>query len=195
VQISIPNILTICRILLTPLFVILVQRNLFGHALLIFTLAGVSDALDGLIARIFNQRTQLGAFLDPIADKLLLVSAFVSLSIPGILPGWLAVIVISRDVMILMGIAVLTITGVGFQIQPSWISKCTTFAQIAAIFLTLLQIQMQASQLAVILGSLHWLTAAVTILSGLHYIYLGMGILQAGTDQGAGRERDPDRRP
>ncbi len=180
-KISIPNILTICRILLTPLFVILAQRNLFGHALLIFALAGVSDALDGLIARLFNQRTELGAFLDPIADKLLLISAFISLAVPGILPGWLAVIVISRDVLILMGIAVLTVTGVGFQIHPSWISKCTTFAQIAVIFLTLLQLQLE--DLLPLLEPLFWLTAGLTILSGLHYIYLGMNILQAGTDQ------------
>jgi len=183
-KISIPNILTIFRILLTPLFVILAQKNLFGHALLVFTLAGVSDALDGLIARLFNQRTELGAFLDPIADKLLLISAFISLSVPGILPGWLAVIVISRDVLILMGIAVLTVTGIDFQIRPSWVSKCTTFAQIAVIFFSLLQLRLAG--LLPVLEPLYWLSAGLTILSGLHYIYLGMTILQAGTDQKPG---------
>ncbi|MEA1899712.1 MAG: CDP-alcohol phosphatidyltransferase family protein, partial [Thermodesulfobacteriota bacterium] len=100
--INIPNILTVIRILLTPLFVIFLLRNLFSFALLVFTIAAISDALDGLFARYFNQHTALGAYLDPIADKLLLTSAFVSLAILKIVPGWLTVIVISRDILILL---------------------------------------------------------------------------------------------
>lgn len=179
--ISIPNILTIARILLTPLLVILVQKGLLGYALLTFTLAGVSDALDGLLARALNQRTELGAFLDPIADKLLLVSAFVSLAVVGFVPGWLAVIVISRDVVILLGISVLTITGIAFRIQPSVLSKCTTFGQIATVFAVLLESQQGLPK--PVLPPLFWATAILTMLSGLHYIYKGMAILQAGTDQ------------
>ena len=93
------------RILLTPLFVIFLIRGLYVPALFVFTIAAVSDGLDGFIARVFNQRTILGAYLDPIADKLLLSSAFVSLAVLDILPAWLTVIVISRDVIIFMGIA------------------------------------------------------------------------------------------
>ena len=96
--INIPNILTVLRILITPLFVILLIRDLHGYALLLFVLAGVSDGLDGLIARMFNQRSDLGAVLDPIADKLLLTAAYLSLGILKDIPGWLVVVVISRDV-------------------------------------------------------------------------------------------------
>jgi cardiolipin synthase len=185
--ISIPNIITLVRILLTPLLVILVQKGLFGYALLVFTLAGISDGLDGLLARWCNQRTELGAYLDPIADKLLLISAFVSLAVAGIEPDWLAVIAISRDVVILVGISVLTITGIGFRIQPSWLSKCTTFAQISTVFAVLLELRHGLPK--AVLTPLFWATAILTILSGLHYIYKGMAILQAGTDR-----KDPSTR-
>ena len=177
--INVPNLLTIVRILLTPLFVIVLLKDLFGPALLIFSLAGVSDALDGFIARYFNQRTTLGAYLDPIADKLLLVSAFVSLAILKIVPGWLTVIVISRDVLIVMGIAIFTITEKPYKIKPSIISKITTVAQITTIILALVNIGFAGY--ATLMGALFWVTAGLTTISGLHYIYFGMNILQNGS--------------
>jgi len=176
VPINIPNLLTIIRILLTPLFVIVLLRDLFGPALLIFTIAGISDALDGFIARYFNQRTTLGAYLDPIADKLLLVSAFVSLAILKIVPGWVTVIVISRDVLIVMGIAIFTITEKSYKIKPSFISKMTTTAQIMTIIMALVHVGIAGY--SVLLEILFWVTAGLTTVSGLHYIYFGMNILQ-----------------
>ncbi|MCK7510825.1 MAG: CDP-alcohol phosphatidyltransferase family protein [Desulfobacterales bacterium] len=101
-----------------PLFVILLLRDLHGLALLMFVLAGISDGLDGLIARMFNQRSDLGAVLDPIADKLLLSAAYVSLGVLAHIPGWLAVVVISRDVLIVTGIAVLSFCRIDFDIRP-----------------------------------------------------------------------------
>lgn len=178
-KINIPNILTIIRILLVPLFVISLMKDLFFSALLVFTVAGLSDGLDGLIARYFNQRTVLGAYLDPIADKLLIISAFVSLAVLKIIPGWLTVIVISRDVLILLGIAVFSITDITVDIKPSFVSKCTTVAQISTVIFILLNPEISGA--ALIKYSFYWLTAGLSILSGFHYIYKGMNILQSAS--------------
>jgi cardiolipin synthase (CMP-forming) len=177
--INLPNLLTIIRILLTPLFVIVLLKDLFGPALLIFSIAGISDGLDGFIARYFNQRTTLGAYLDPIADKLLLMSAFVSLAILKIVPSWVTVIVISRDVLIVMGIAIFTLTEKKYKIKPSFISKITTVAQITTVILALVNLHVVGY--SVLMGTLFWVTAGLTIVSGLHYIYFGMNILQNGS--------------
>jgi cardiolipin synthase len=174
--ISIPNILTLVRILLTPVFVILLLRDLFPMALLVFAIAGVSDGLDGLIARYMNQRTALGAYLDPAADKLLLVSAFVSLAVLGVIPPWATVIVITRDVIIVLGLAILTLTEKKYEINPSMVSKCTTTAQIITVLVTLYD--PARVKLAMLHPVLLWSTAILTTLSGLHYIYIGMSILQ-----------------
>ena len=174
--INIPNILTIIRILLTPLFVIFLLKNLLSFALLVFTIAAISDALDGLFARYFNQHTVLGAYLDPIADKLLLTSAFVSLAILKIIPGWLTVIVISRDVLILLGVAIFAMTDINFEVKPSIASKCTTVAQLSTVFLALLHPKIP--DFYIVQMSLYWITAGLTIISGLHYIYIGLNILQ-----------------
>jgi len=175
-SLNIPNILTVIRILLTPLFVIFLIKNLYSCALLTFTVAGISDGLDGLLARYFNQRTVLGAYLDPIADKLLLTSAFVSLAILKVIPGWLTVIVISRDILITIGIVIFSIVNIDFVVKPSIASKCTTVSQLATVFLTLLSLSIPIT--IFIKFPLYWLTAALTIISGLHYIYIGLNILQ-----------------
>ena len=174
--ISIPNILTLLRILLTPLFVILLLGEDYNLALIIFILAGLSDGLDGLIARYLNQRTAIGAYLDPVADKLLLVSAYIGLAVLNVIPDWVAVIVISRDVIISLGIAVFTMTEKTYEVRPSLISKFTTTAQILTVILALFD--PDQSRLAIIHLPVLWATSAVTIISGLHYIYIGMGILQ-----------------
>ena len=175
-SLNIPNILTVIRILLTPLFVIFLIKNLYSCALLTFTVAGISDGLDGLLARYFNQRTVLGAYLDPIADKLLLTSAFVSLAILKVIPGWLTVIVISRDILITIGIVIFSIVNIDFVVKPSIASKCTTVSQLATVFLTLLSLSIPIT--IFIKFPLYWLTAVLTIISGLHYIYIGLNILQ-----------------
>jgi cardiolipin synthase len=180
--VSIPNILTLLRILLTPLFVIALLRRQYPLGLVVFALAGISDALDGFIARYFNQRTQLGAYLDPLADKVLLVSAFVCLGVLEVLPAWLAVIVITRDIIIILGIAILTITEKPYKVQPSIVSKCTTAAQLITI--TVLLLHQSYGLLAAALTPLYWLVAGLTMVTGLHYIYLGMVILQEGEEGG-----------
>ena len=175
-SISIPNILTLVRILLTPVFVILLLRDSFSTALMVFAVAGISDGLDGLIARYMNQRTALGSYLDPAADKLLLTAAFVALALLGIIPAWLTVIVITRDVIIVLGLAILTLTEKKCAINPSMVSKCTTTIQLLTVFISLYD--HSHVKLAPLHPILIWCTAAITILSGLHYIYIGMNILQ-----------------
>jgi cardiolipin synthase len=175
--INIPNTLSIIRILLTPLFVILLIRGMFLSSLLVFAIAGVSDALDGLSARYLNQRTVLGAYLDPIADKILLMSAFITLAVLDVIPPWLTVIVISRDVIIVIGHAVSAILTIPIEIKPSVASKCTTVAQLLTIFLALLS-PAGAGNMLLIKKAFCWFTACLTIASGLHYIYVGLSILQ-----------------
>ncbi len=173
---SIPNILTLLRILLTPLFVILLLRDMFSYALLVFAAAGLSDGLDGLIARYMNQRTVLGAYLDPAADKLLLSSAFIALAVLDVLPPWITVVVISRDVFIVLGLAILTLTEKKYTVKPTLVSKCTTTAQIIMVLVSLYD--PRQLKLAWLHPTIMWCTAGFTILSGLHYIYIGMSILQ-----------------
>ncbi len=179
--INVPNFITVIRILLTPLFVIFLQRNMFPSAILVFTIAGVSDGLDGFIARYFNQRTELGAYLDPIADKFLLIASFVTLGVQQYIPGWLAVIVISRDIVIVMGIAVLNIMDVKIRIHPTLISKMTTFVQLFTVFLTLLYPQTPSEPLTKYV--MFWITAVLTTFSGLHYMMLGLNTFQNGQDK------------
>lgn len=175
-SINIPNILTAIRILLTPLFVIFLLKNLFHFALLVFSVAAISDGLDGLLARYFNQYSVLGAYLDPIADKLLLTSAFATLAVMKIIPAWLTVIVLSRDILIITGIAVFALTDISIPIKPSLVSKWTTVAQLLTIFLTLLDPKIPGAQL--FKWFLYWITAGLTITSGLHYVYYGLNVLQ-----------------
>ncbi len=183
ISINIPNILTLIRILLVPLFVLSLIWHLMGYALFVFALAAVTDALDGFLARWLHQRTLLGAYLDPLADKLLSTAAFISLTLIGIIPAWLAVIVISRDLLIVLGIAMLKIMDVAFEMAPCKTSKATTLAQMLTICLALLAGD------AGFLFVAYILTAALTLVSGLQYIYRGMNLLQngGGPDGGDGR--------
>ena len=174
--INVPNVLTLIRILLTPLFVIFLINDLFSLALLVFFIAAISDSLDGLCARYFNQYTVFGTYLDPIADKLLLSSAFVSLAILKLLPGWLAVIVLSRDILIVTAIAVFAITDIRIEMKPSLVSRVTTVFQMLTILISLLDLTF--FKVNTLKWSLFCLTTIITITSGFHYIYFGLNVLQ-----------------
>jgi cardiolipin synthase len=172
---NLPNILTLTRVLMIPFFVIFIINKHFGWALITFVIAGITDGVDGLIARITHQRTELGAYLDPIADKLLLFSAFITLAIIEVIPSWLVVIVITRDVIILVGFLVMLLTNYHPKINPSFLSKMTTVFQILTIVLVLFMgyypAFKQISMIAI------YGTAVMTVLSGAHYIYIGTRIL------------------
>jgi len=152
------------RIFLTPLIIIFLIQGTYGRALIIFVLAGITDVVDGLIARAWQLKSPLGAYLDPVADKLLISSSFVTLSVFHKIPPWLAVLVISRDVVILGGVAVLKLFEVRVPIQPSRASKLAPEAVLTACF---------------------WLTAILTIASGLHYLARGLRYLSATNQTGS----------
>ena len=172
---NIPNLLSLLRIILVPVIIIFLIQDSYAKALIAFTAAGLTDALDGTLARLMNQQTELGAFLDPLADKILLSTSFIALSIFGLIPGWLTVIVISRDFIILLGIIILSMMSVKYEIKPLFVSKITTALQIGTVFLTMFlksfNYDIVSHDLIIILS---WLTAFFTIISGLFYIFKGI---------------------
>lgn len=169
------NQLTILRVLLIPAFVILVLYDYPGWALLTFVAAGVTDALDGLIARRTGQKTTLGAWLDPMADKLLLVTTFVMLTLPGLgqanrLPVWLTVLVISRDVAIVLTVAIVNMAVGPRTFRPSFFGKVATVVYILTCTATLLFNYLD--QPSVVVDAFVYGALAITLISGLHYIVL-----------------------
>jgi cardiolipin synthase (CMP-forming) len=172
---NIPNLLTIGRILLVPLLVIFLLDGRQLAAFWVFVLAGVTDGLDGFLARVLRQKTDFGAFIDPIADKLLLITSYVTLAVLDVLPKWLAVIVVSRDLLIWGGIGILMLYDRDFKIEPSLASKITTFFQLLTVVFYLGQDYFQP---VFPWGfALIYPTAAFTVFSGMHYIVRGLKIL------------------
>jgi len=172
------------RIILVPVFVIFLIQTEYDKALVTFMVAGLTDALDGTLARLLKCQTTLGAYLDPIADKLLLVTSFVTLAIFGLIPGWLAVIVISRDFIILLGIAILSLMSVAYEIKPAVVGKITTALQVATIFLALLYKAVTHDFQYYWIMGFCWATALFTVISGLVYIIRGVRILnQSSPDE------------
>jgi cardiolipin synthase (CMP-forming) len=127
---NIPNTLTLLRILLVPVVIWAIAQGDYTLAFMLFVIAGVTDALDGFIAKRFNMRTELGAYLDPLADKLLIMSIYTSLAMTNALPVWLALLVFSRDVLIMGGVQVASLMANPVDIKPNFLSKMNTTAQI-----------------------------------------------------------------
>ena len=171
---NIPNFLSLLRIILVPAIVIFLIQGSYGIALITFAFAGLTDAVDGTLARLLKSQTKLGAYLDPIADKMLLASSYVTLSILGILPGWLTVLVISRDFIILFGIAILSLLSVPHEIKPAVVSKITTALQLGTIFFALLFQTVSHDFTHNWITIFCWLTGIFTIISGSLYIIRGI---------------------
>jgi cardiolipin synthase len=167
-RLTVPNIITIARILLTPLFIIVLIQKRYPEALGIFVLAGLSDMADGLIARRWQQRSPLGTFLDPLADKLLMCSSFVTLAIYNHIPPWLAVIVISRDLVLIFGVTLFKLVNFPVVVRPSLAGKLSTATQVTTVFLVLVVTAWNLSPNFLI--ALFWLTGILTTISGIHYI-------------------------
>jgi len=188
---NIPNFLSLLRIILVPVFVIFLIHQEYNNALITFVIAGLTDVLDGTMARLLNSQTKLGSYLDPIADKLLLTTSFVTLAILGIIPSWLTVIVISRDFIILLGIAIISLMSINFEIKPAFIGKVTTALQIAAVFFSLLNkavihdlnYNILKVELPVWILALFFLTASFSVASGLVYIARGIKIINSNTSK------------
>ncbi|MFC1493795.1 CDP-alcohol phosphatidyltransferase family protein [Thermodesulfobacteriota bacterium] len=172
---TVPNIITMIRILLAPIFVIYVIDGRLVTGLVVLIIGGISDGVDGLIARLFNQKSELGTWLDPLADKIILVCAFISLGIMGFLPSWLTVVVISRDLLILIGIAIIYLTGIKLKISPVFISKITTCLQFTTVITVLARTYLTFMEGKYIY--LYYLTALFTIVSFLQYLYQWLNMM------------------
>lgn len=172
---NLPNTLTLLRILLVPAFLIAVLYDWRGWALALFAAAALTDLLDGFLARRLEQRTLLGVYLDPVADKLLIAVAYVILAAKTLLPAWLAVLVVFRDLIVTLGAAVLYLTGRGVAIVPSVWGKQCTFLQLVTAGLVLATAW--AGAWSGILPYLFILTGLLTVLSGAHYLIAGAGNL------------------
>jgi cardiolipin synthase len=178
------NQLTLLRMLLIPAFVILVVYGHLGWALVVFVTAGVTDALDGLIARRSGQKTSLGAWLDPMADKLLLVTTFVVLTIPGLnlanrLPVWLTVCIISRDVVIVATVAIVNLAIGPRTFRPSIYGKIATATYIVTAVAAMLFNYLGHHSVIVDIGI--YLSLAITLVSAFHYIWHARRIIDAPT--------------
>lgn len=171
---TIPNLLSVLRMGLVPLFIIAVIDGESTRALIIFVVAGVTDALDGFIARFANQQSLLGTYLDPIADKILLTSAYISLSIPSLnhgvqIPLWITVLVIARDLLLVVVALILYLAAGVRTFPPSILSKLNTLAQVITVPVVLLSGVLPG--LEAVATTLLYLVAVLTVSSGLDYIY------------------------
>ncbi len=170
---NLANRLTICRIILIPVFITAVMYHRLDIAFIVFVMATITDGLDGYIARMRKEQTRFGTIMDPIADKMLIGSAFISFSLVGGLPDYLKmpvyvpIIIISRDVFILLGAMIIYLLAGKIDVKPTVVGKVTTFFQMFTIICVLLRF---------VYSSWIWnITVALTIISGLDYLRIGSG--------------------
>ena len=172
---NIPNSITLLRIVAVPVFLSLLVDGRHSAALIVFVLAGLSDAVDGAVARITNTRTQLGEHLDPLADKLLLLSAFITLGILGAVPAPLMIVVLVRDVVVLSGCLLASaIMDTTIKIIPSMWGKVTTFLQLVTVGVVLLSLAAWVPVPPIVLTMVFVAAAAATVISGIDYVIYGL---------------------
>jgi cardiolipin synthase len=165
------NWLTVLRILLVPVFVTLLVYRRPGPAMLVFATAALTDLLDGWVARRHGLQSRLGAFLDPLADKLLLTASFVTLTWLKVIPFWITAVVLSRDAFLALGTLLLHMIGARVYPRPSWAGKAATFFQVLAVLVGLLGYYWGVRR---VWPPLLWVAAAFTVISGLQYLVQGM---------------------
>jgi cardiolipin synthase len=169
IRLSIPNLITLARILMVPVVVWAIAAGEMTIAFLVFLLAGLSDLIDGFLAKRFNMATELGAYLDPLADKAMIVSIYVTLGIAGAIPRWLVILVVSRDIMIVTAVMLSWLIGKPVALKPLAVSKLNTVAQIllALVVLASLGFAFDAGWL---IQGLTALVAILTLASVVIYI-------------------------
>ncbi|TCH96026.1 CDP-alcohol phosphatidyltransferase family protein [Roseococcus sp. SYP-B2431] len=175
---TLPNLITLARLAAVPATIWLILNQRLDIAFLLFVAAAVSDGLDGWLARYTNARTAIGALLDPVADKALLVSVYVTLAAMGVLPDWLAILVVFRDLVIVGGLLLLWMLGARTAIRPLYVSKLNTAMQLVLAGFALFHAGFGA-ELRTTLLVLVWLTAATTLWSGLAYVVVAGRRLKA----------------
>lgn len=173
---TIANLITLLRIVLVPVIIWALLSDQMLMAFLMFLLAGVSDAVDGTVARYFDQQTELGTVLDPIADKLMLVSVFIILAMLEHIPLWLVILIVSRDLLIILGVTLAFLLSFEFTIKPLRVSKATTLLQIllAAWILSSLAFEFDFNGIK---SALEWTTGLLTGLSAVAYIWEGIKLI------------------
>lgn len=171
---GLPNWLTVVRIILIPVFVTLLVYRRPTAALVVFLLAGLTDVLDGYIARSRGSLTRLGAFLDPMADKLLLTASFITLTYLKVIPFWITAVVISRDLVLILGAALIHVAGGTIYPTPTWLGKASTFFQMATVLAAMLSIYFKVPTAPRLF---FWLTAIFTMASGIQYLHQGTRLL------------------
>ena len=168
-HLSIPNLITLGRILLVPVVVWAIASGAMWIAFVLFLGAGLSDAVDGYLAKRFHMTTELGAYLDPLADKALIVSIYIALGVNGLIPGWLVILVVSRDIMIVGAVMLSWLVGIPIKVKPLLVSKLNTVAQIvfACVVLGTLGFGYPLPTISLILMGV---VAALTLLSVAAYV-------------------------
>ena len=166
---TLPNLITVARFIMVPLVILAMINGEMLTAFVLFLLAGVSDGLDGFIARNFNQRSELGAWLDPVADKFLLVSVFVMLGWLGVLPNWLVIFAVSRDALIVGAVVLSSLLENPVEMRPLLISKANTMVQIVLLVLVLADLAGLA-RLDAVIGWMIYAVAGLTIASASAYL-------------------------
>ncbi|MGH7812848.1 MAG: CDP-alcohol phosphatidyltransferase family protein [Candidatus Binataceae bacterium] len=169
---NLPNFLTLCRLGSVPVFLTLLSRHHYSAALYLFAAAAITDGLDGAVARWMDTRTELGAFLDPFADKVMLLSAFIVLTLNDTFPGYVLSVVAVRDLIIIAGYLMLSFfTGERVPVRPSFIGKLSTLLQVLCIIAALEKIGLPWPHY---FNGLLYVTVAATAASGVQYIYHGL---------------------
>ena len=178
-MLNLPNFLTLIRILTIPFFLVYLAYHRYGEAFIVFVLGGITDFLDGLTARLMHQQTAIGAYLDPAADKLLVITSFAMLGLIDGIPMWLAVVVISRDVLLILGYGIIYfLMDEWFPAKPSWIGKSSTMLQLFTLGTALALLAKPGFLPGWALTGLIASTAIATVASGVQYIYRGLVWLQ-----------------
>jgi cardiolipin synthase len=172
IPINLPNSLTVLRILLVPVFVGLLLYGHYDAALITLLIAALTDVLDGMIARLTDQRTRLGEYLDPLADKLLLMSAIITLSVLDFIPIWAVIVVVSRDAILLVGTVIANLSETNINISPTAMGKGTTFAQVCYVIAIMLQVTGQVP--VSLVEPFLWVMVILTVGSGVHYLWRGI---------------------
>jgi cardiolipin synthase len=178
-MLNLANCLTLFRILTIPIFLEFLAYHFYWEALLVFAIGGLTDFLDGFVARRMNQQTALGAYLDPVADKLLVITSFVMLGAMGGIPVWLMVVVVVRDILIVLGYGIIyVLVEERMQVRPSLIGKWSTTFQLLTLAVALLMLHDPGLVSDRVLDSFVAVTALATVVSGLQYLYRGLIWLQ-----------------
>lgn len=167
---DIPNLITFMRILMVPPLVWLLLQQYYGSALVVFFVAGVSDGLDGYLAKHYGWTSHLGGLLDPLADKLLLIGCFITLGYQGLLPVWLVGLVLLRDVVIVSGAIAYHVRVARLDADPSWVSKVNTVLQIGLVLLVIFN-EVYTLLAAFWMGVLETMVVVATVWSGLDYVW------------------------